>query len=224
MKTSNRLLLGMAAAIVIYVSLAFVELRLKGDYNRRTYNTDSVALPTYSHLVIKGLDQRVYIKAGESSKITTRTVRKNAFGAVNYELNGDTLVINDLGLESNDQGQFTIYSEGSLKSLTSIDSYYQLGDYRVDSLIIEQQGGQGSIHNLSGLDHLKLVVKWNGEFDAYETRTGSVNLYIDEGNVEFRSPINSLTGIMENDSYLSLYGVQNFDFRRDETSRLRIFE
>lgn len=224
MKTSNRLLLGLGAVIVIYFSLAFVELRLKGDYNRRTYNTDSVALPTFNHLVIKGLDQRVYIKPGDSPQITTRTVRKNAFEAVDYELKGDTLVINDLGLESNDQGQFTIYSPGKLKSLISVDSYYQLGDYRVDSLIIDQHGGRGSIHNIRGLDHLRLAIKWNGEFDVLDTDTESVELQIDDSNVEFRSPIKSLTGTMENDSYLSLHGVQNFDFKKDETSRLRIFE
>lgn len=224
MKTSNRLLFGLLAAIVIYFSLAFVELRLKGDYNHRTYNTDSVSLPTYSHLVIKGLDQRVYIKPGNSPKITTRTVRENAFGAVDYQMKGDTLVINDLGLERNDQGQFTIYSPGTLKSLTSVDSYYQLHDYRVDSLVIEQHGGQGSIQNLRGLNHLALTVKWNGEFDVFESRTESVDLYVDQGNVEFRSPINSLTGSMVNDGYLSLYGVQNFNFKKDETSRLRIFE
>ena len=224
MKTSNRLLLGTIAMLVFYVTVAFIELRIKGDYNRRTFNTDSVALPMYHHLVIEGLDQRVYIKPSESPMITTRTVRENPMAALDYALNGDTLIIHDLGLQSNDQGQFTIYSGAQLKSLTSVDSYFQLGEYEVDSLVIDQQGGRGSIYDMSGLDHLGLSVKRNAEFDVYNARAGSVNLIIDHGNVEFRSPIISLRGSMKHNSYLSLQGVQNFAFKKDDSSRLRIFE
>ncbi len=221
MKTSNRLLLGILTAIVVYFSVAFVELRVKGDYGRTTYNTDSVALPVFNHLVIKGLEQQVYIEKSDAPMITTRTIRENPMDELDYVLEGDTLIINSLGLRTDDQGKFTILTGSDIRSLRSVGSYYHLTGFDFDSLSVQQEGGRGGITNCDNLAHLNLSVKWQGEFDAWDLPLESVNLNMVEGNVELRSPINTLSGSMKDNSYLRLSDVLSFQFQKDASSNLK---
>ena len=69
MKTSNRLLLGMMAVIVFYVTAAFIELRIKGDYNRGGLAIESKSVPDFRHIVIDEVEAYVNIQFSDTSAI-----------------------------------------------------------------------------------------------------------------------------------------------------------
>ena len=214
----------MMSAIVLYFSMAFIELRIKGDYKHTDVVTDSAALPAFNHLVLKGLDQRIYLEFAANPGIETTARRENALSGLHYEIQGDTLVLDDLGLSADDQGAFTVHVTNSLRSIASVSSYYSIGNLRLDSLTIYQSGGRVWINQMSDMDQLVLKVADGAEFDTFEGSIKHLKLSIDDGNVELRSPVGVLTGSMENGAYLSVPSVSDFHFKKDDSSSMRMYQ
>ncbi len=223
MKTSNRLLLGLLLTIVAYVSAAFVELRVRGDNNSMAFNTESVAIPDFKYLVFENLEQRLYISTADQPMISARSHQTPKLDGINYEIQGDTLRIVSLGT-SDKHVDFTVHASGRFTALLSISSSFQLDDVSMDSLTIDQRAGRGVLTKSSRFKHLKLNVTEGGEFDTFQTSVLSVELDMNEGDVEFRSPIRKLRGSMINNSYLSAGGVQDLAFEKDQSSTFRHYD
>lgn len=217
-------MLGLLGVIVLYTSAAFVELRLKGDHNRRSTYTDSTSLPSYRHLVVKDLDQRVILNISDSPMIKSKAVRDNPLAALDYDLIGDTLIINDLGLRENDQGDFTIYALPELTSITSISSYLSMYRFDIDSLTINQSGGGMTIYNSRGLQYLDLTLIEGGTFDISDIPIEDVNVTVDEGEARLRSDIHTIRGNVKNRSSLTLNEVRDIQLSKDETSTIRMYQ
>lgn len=224
MKTSNRLLLGAIAVIVFYVTAAFIELRIKGDDFAKTTSTQTMDIPLFNHLVLRELDQRVNVKFSDAPSFGLMDAVPYSFEAINYEMRGDTLIVHDLGEANEGQRSFVIETGNNLQSLTSEKGSYTLRGFSLDSLQIQQRGGAGAISDCRKLNYLDLSVTRQGEFDVYDSQIEGLKLYMKSGNVELRSSVVSLSGSMVDRSYLSLSGAQNFQFQKDETSRLRMYD
>lgn len=224
MKTSNRILLGMMAAIVFYVTAAFVELRFKGDSHPKSHAVETAPIPAFSHLVINGMSQHVEINYTDSASFEWMSASGISIEAIDFEMKGDTLIMNGLITDENQHMFFAINTGPEFRSLNSLGSSYTIKDFDQDSLLINQQGGRGIVSDARNLAHLDLTVEDRGEFDIYDRSLESVNLHMVNSNVEMRSPVATLNGSMEQNSYLSLSGVQSFQFRKDASSRLKHYE
>ena len=77
---------------------------------------------------------------------------------------------------------------------------------------------------MSDMDQLVLKVADGAEFDTFEGSIKHLKLSIDDGNVELRSPVGVLTGSMENGAYLSVPSVSDFQFKKDDSSRMRMYQ
>ncbi|MDW3192137.1 MAG: hypothetical protein R8G66_07225 [Cytophagales bacterium] len=220
---SNRILLITAAVLVFYITAAFVELRLRGDYGHKETKTEKQVIPDFKHLSFEGIDQHVNIHHSDTASFELNAERAYSFEAIEYEMKGDTLVLIDLGSANDEQQSFVINTGPAFTSITSVESRYTIRDLRLDSLVINQRGGRGALSDCPRVGHLDLQATWDAEFDVFETPFESVNLEINQSNVELRSEVRSLTGQMSDRSYLSLHEVKNFQFQKDETSNLRMY-
>lgn len=223
MKTSNRILLITAAVLVFYITAAFVELRLRGDYGHRETRTEKQVIPDFNHLSFEGIDQHVNIHHSDTASFELNAERAYSFEDIKYEMKGDTLVLMDLGVNNNNQQSIVINTGPNLISITSVESRYTIRDLRIDSLVINQQGGRGAMSDCPRVGHLDLKATWDAEFDVFETPFESVNLEINQSSVELRSEVGSLSGQMSDRSYLSLHEVKNFRFQKDASSNLRMY-
>lgn len=223
MKTSNRILLITLAVLVFFITAAFVELRLRGNYGGRVQNTEKQVIPKFQHLAFEGIDQYINIHHSDTASFELISETEFSFEAIEYEMKGDTLVLIDLGRANDRQLSIVINTGPELKSISSVGSKYTIRDLRVDSLTINQRGGRGTISDCPEVGHLDLQTTWNAEFDVFETPIESVNLMVNQSNVELRSEIGSLSGFMENSSYLSLFEVQDFQFQKDASSNLKMY-
>lgn len=227
MKLSNKLLIGFFGGVLVYMLSAFTEVRLKGDDIRLTEENAKIeSLPLNNVRFIKLDDpgKRINISSSDNPRIEMRSKDGNVLSGLKYELNGDTLTINEFVLEEGVRIALTIYiSKDSFTGLYSNDATVYLSDLDIPTMAIIQYGGHMVFEDDVILERLLLQASANATFNMRDGEVDTVTLSMDDSNAVIRSRVGRLEGYMINDSDLFARSINDIEFKKDKSSSIRLF-
>ncbi len=226
MKSSNKVLIVFFGVILLYISAAFTEVRIrgvKGDLSDETAKVETIALDDLKYLVLSDLDSRVLLRSSDNPRLEIRSRTEGILSGLKYELNGDTLSLNEIEIEEGIRYNLTLYVPQSLIGISTNETSLHISDLKQSSLDLIQVGGRVVFNDNILLDKLNVKAQNDADLDAYNFEIDSVVLEIDESEVYMQSPVVSLKGEMKNDSNLVMGSVNDIQFNKDESSELRLF-
>ncbi|MEQ9405663.1 MAG: hypothetical protein RIM99_18885 [Cyclobacteriaceae bacterium] len=228
MKLSNKLLIGFFGGAMIYMLMAFAEVRLRGDDRRLTGNNakvESVPLANVRFINLNDLGKRINIESSYNPRIEMRSKDGDVLSGLKYELNGDTLTLTQLEVGEDVRISLTIYvpDNGSI-GLSSNNARVYMSKLDVSAIAIMQTGGRIVFEDDVRLQRLMLQVGEDARFDLYSGEIDSVTLNMNNSSATIRSRIGLLDGFMANDSDLMIGSISEITFKKDNSSSIRLFD
>lgn len=227
MKLSNRILIGFFGLIFIYMTAAFTEIRFRGDLNNIDESNgivESVNISGMRHLVIPDLGERITIKGSVTSRIEVRSISGDLFKNLKYRMNGDTLTLTDLQLAEDQHLNLSIYvSNKTFEGMTVNGATVVVEDLNQETLTVSQNSGWVRMNESNELGKLNINISQKADFNLFDANLDTLLVLIDNSEVMILSTIKRIEGSMSNDSYLQLRGANEIEFKKDESSRLRLF-
>ncbi len=226
MKLSNKVLIVFFGVILLYISAAFTEVRIRGvkrDLNSENAKVETIALDDLKYLILSDLDERVLLRSSDNPRLEIRSRSEGILSGLKYELSGDTLNLNEFVVGEGIRFNLTLHVPQSLIGINVSETSLNISDFKQSSLALIQSGGRVVINENVRLDKLSIIASDNADLDAYDFDIDSLVLEMDESEAYLQSSINSLQGEMKNRSNLTMNGVNDIVFNKDESSELRLF-
>ncbi|MEO9481918.1 MAG: hypothetical protein ABJG47_00640 [Ekhidna sp.] len=228
MKLSNKLLIGFFGGAMVYMLLAFTEVRLRGDDRRLTgenATVESQSLSGIRYIKLNDIGKRIYISSSDTSRIEMRSKDGNVLSGLRYKISGDTLTLNQLELDEDVRVSLTIFiSKSSFTGLHSNEARVYFSDLDLPIMAIIQSGGNIVFENNIYLDRLLLQASANASFRMHNGEIDTVTLNMDNSDATIRSRIGRLEGYMANKSDLFAGSVNDIEFKKDKSSSMRLID
>jgi len=204
--------------------VAFTEMRFKGDLNqldRSNSISETVDIPRVNYIKLPDLNQNITILGADTTKIDVRSVAGDVLHHLNYDIIGDTLVINSMELESKKAAHIYIYvSNSSFRGLSTSNSGVNIGNLQLETLDIHQDDGWIRMSDSNIIGRLNLTAQNYAYFSFLKGEIDTLNTTIHGSEVSIPQPMKLVKGSMSNGSYLHLQGTSEIQFKKDKGSRL----
>lgn len=225
MNISNKILLGFFGTAFVYMTAVFVEIRLTGEDEDLT--DDNVMIETapmsdVNYVIVADLGRRLYIKSSDEPRLEIRSRSGDFLSKLTYEIKDDTLVISELKFEEEVHFDMTLFLPNKFSGIETKDAFIHLSQIDLSSLSINQVGGRIILNGDIKLGKLNIVGSQSAEFDVFDSDIDTVALDIDDSNVELRAYVGRIEGSMKNDSYLYVENTDDINFKKDESSHIRL--
>lgn len=227
MKLSNKILMGFFGFAFIYLTAVFAEVRLRGTPNIIN-DTNSIAetvdIADVAYLVLHDLDENIAVIGSDHSRLEVRSISGDLLKEMKYNISGDTLTLSEFKSEGRKIVRISVFvPKASLKGITVNAATASVKGLEQELLDISQHTGQiWMADNKIGTVRLKASGK--SLVDISATTLDTLWAKIDNSQVSVSSPVGSLQGSMENNSFLSMRLINEIRFKKDETSRLNFYE
>jgi hypothetical protein len=227
MKLSNKILLGFFGLIFLYLTAAFVEIRLSGApnvVNDKNSIAETVDIPGIAYLIINNLDRDIKVIGSDRPRLEVRSLSGDILKELKYRVSGDTLTLS--GLQSEDTRTIRIslfVPETGLKGIAVNSSVATLEGLKQELLYISQNSGQIFIAD-NGIGHVHLEVSGRGHLNITATPLDTLSAKIDNSEVLISSPVGVLNGSMENNAFLRMSRVDEIQLKKDESSSLNVHQ
>jgi len=228
MKLSNKVLIGFFGFIFIYMIAAFTEIRFRGEarnFDKLNGIAESVGISGIRHLVLPDIGKRITIRGSDTSRIELRSISGSLLQKLKYNMINDTLTLTDLQLAEEDRHlNLTIYvSNRDFEGMTVNGAHVVIENLNQETLTISQTSGRISMYKNSFLRKLNINASQKAKFNLRGVNLDTLSVLLDNSNVDIFSPIKRIEGSMNNNSYLVLRGADEIDFKKDITSKLRMY-
>ncbi len=226
MKASNKVLIVFFGVILLYISAAFTEVRIRGvkeGLNSENAKVETRALDDLKYLKLSDLDSRVLIRSSDDPRIEIRSRSEGLLSNLKYTLEGDTLNISEFEVADNINYVLTLHVPKSLTGINVYETSVHISQLDQASLSLIQSGGRVVFDENVTLDKLSISTQEDADLDAYDFEVDTLILDIDDSDIYIQSPINRLQGSMKNRSNLVMGSVNDIQFNKDESSELRLF-
>ncbi len=224
MKLSDKILLGFFGSIFLYMTMAFIEVRVRGDYNRISLDNakaEEVKINGPVYIVSSGLGKRISLKSDKNSRIEVLSLSGDLLEDLDYIEKGDSLILNSFDIPNDANCRLNIYVDGDrLKFVSADESNITFSDLKFDSLKIELTGGRIGLDDGFEARYMAIIAKQEAQLYANDVSLFDVNLDVDDSEVQLRSSINLLKGSIVNGSRLIVKSVNQFDLKKDDSSKL----
>lgn len=224
MKLSNKILIGFFGGTLVYMIMAFTEVRLKGDYNRLDGSNAKIEtreLAGLQRVVLNNLNKRVNIRASDSPHLELRSFVGDQLPKLEYTFQDGILTINRSNFSGDEHIDLYIYvSEAVFTQLEVVESRVNISNLKQPVLNIHQTGGHVALQGRTMLGRLNITATEDAELDLYDKEVDTVYLKLDNSNVELQTSVKRLEALLSNNSRLSSIGANDIVLKRDEDSRL----
>jgi hypothetical protein len=227
MKLSNKILIGFFGFAFIYLTAVFAEVRLRGTPNIIN-NTNSVSetadISGVSYLVIQNLDQDIAVSGSDQPRLEVRSISGDLLKSLKYNISGDTLTLSEFKSEEMGTVRISVFvPEAGLKGITVNDSRANVKGLEQELLYISQNAGRIFMSD-NRIDRVQLEVSSKSYLHITATFLDTLSAKIDNSEVIISSPVNVLKGSMENNSSLQMNRIDEIQFKKDESSRLNLYQ
>jgi hypothetical protein len=229
MKLSNKILLGFFAFIFMYLTAAFIEVRVSGTPNT-IYDHNSIAetvdLSGITCLIVNdlnGLDKNLNVISSDRSRLEVRSLSGDLLKKLNYKISGDTLTLSEVQPEyAKNFRVFVFVSKSSLKKISVKSSSVHIEGLEQEFLHISQNAGRIWMSN-ANISKMQLDLSNRSYMEIYGTTLDTLSAQIEESQAYISSPVGVAQGSMKNNSILHLKGLREIQFKKDEGSRLNLY-
>jgi hypothetical protein len=227
MKLSNKILIGFFAFIFLYLTAVFAEIRLRGtpnfidDANSRT---ETVDIPGVGYLVVNDLQVDIHVIGSGQPRLEVRSVSGDMLKGLTHKVSGDTLMLSKM--DSKDQRPIRVLvfvPQSGFKGLRVNNAVAFVSSLHQELLTISQHAGRVTVSD-SKIRNVNLEASHRSQLDISTTDLDTVSLTIDASQVFLSSPLSLLKGSMRNNSFVRVANIEEIQFRKDESSRLNMYQ
>ncbi len=226
MKLSDKVLIGFFGFILLYMLVAFTEIRLKGDLNRfdeSSAKTESLDINTVSYLVLPDVKQRIIVNTSDDPRIELRSTSGDVFSKLKYEITGDTLVLQRFELEEHERVRIVIHMpENSLKGIKVNGAGVVVRNLNQPALSIQQSAGTVRLEGNNSLRNVNIIASEKANFEAAGFDIDQLSVQMDNSVIKVWAPVERLEGAMTNNSRLVIKSPNDIQLKRDKSSTLKL--
>jgi hypothetical protein len=225
MKLSNKILIGFFGFVFLYLSAAFVEVRLTGSPNvvdDKNSIAETVDLSGITYVVLKDLDKNVKVIGSDRSQLEVRSLAGDFLKKLQYKVSGDTLTLS--GLQSQDIRTVTIsvfVPNTTLKGITVNSAVARIEGFQQEFLHISQNSGSIWMTD-SRISKIEMDLN-HAYLDISGTNLDTVSVRAERSTVNISSPVGILQGSIKNGAFLHLYNLEEIQLKKDESSKLSLY-
>ncbi len=225
MKLSNKILIGIFAFIFIYMTVAFTEIRLKGDKNGRNFSdaqVESIDIENIAFLVIPDVNRHVNVSSSKDPRIEVRSVSGDLLSRLKYKISGDTLELQEFDSKE-EPAIINIYGPSHmLRGLLINGAGVTVYGLDQNELSITQYAGTVRFEDDNKLKRLNLEAFNEADVNARGFELEELSIQADRSYINFWLPVSRLSGSIANESRLTIQSPYDIQFKKDESSRLQI--
>lgn len=222
MKQSNKIFFGLVGLIFIYMTAAFIEVRLSGesrDLDEGDVKIENIRLDNITSLDISGVGRSVRIGSSAEPQIEIKSRTGDLADSLRYTIQGEKLELTGFDVANNTNYELTVYlPSNSPKSFTFKQSLIIMNDVNIPYASITQEGGRLLMQENVSIDSINLVARQDAILNAWGLEVESISFDMDSSDVNIRSQVKRLGGKLNNKSRLVLSGPGDINIQKDETS------
>jgi len=236
MKFSNRLLIGFVGFVLIYMIVAFTELRLKGDNeNLLSENTISETMPlgNYKYLIISDLNRMISVRSSRTPGVEIKSMKGGLLSSLKYRIAGDTLALTGLEAEGIRYEVCIFVPETGFNQIEIQNTNITLENLNLSEITVRQINANVSLAPDVDISKIFIKASENSNFTTREAQidTISVNLQSSYAYLYFREALKAdnkqvyrIEGSLTNSSRLIMYGSGEIYIKKDATSSISWIE
>ena len=227
MKLSNKILIAFFGFAFIYLTAVFAEVRLRGTHNIIN-DTNSIAetvdISGVAYLVLQDLNKDVHVIGSDNPRLEVRSFSGDLLQRLKYKISGDTLTLWELQSQARETVMISIFvPKSSLKGIAVNAAEAIVKGLEQELLYISQNAGRISMSDNS-IDNIHMETSGKSYSRISATEIDTLSAKIDNSEVSISSPVGLLQGSMKNNSSLNLSDINQIQFKKDETSRLTMYQ
>jgi hypothetical protein len=227
MKLSNKILLAFFGFIFLYLTAAFVEVRVSGTpniINDKNSIAETVDISGVTYLIINDVLKDVKVIGSDRSQLEVRSFSGDVLKKLKYTISGDTLTLS--GFESDDSRRVQIsiaVPNARLKRISVKSSILLIESLQQNYLQISANDGRILMVDNS-LVKLDLEMSNKSQLDVSKTNFDTLAVEIKQSQAFISSPGRFLQGSLRNNSILHLNDIEEIQLKKDESSRLTLYQ
>jgi hypothetical protein len=227
MKLSNKILIGFFGFAFIYLTAVFAEIRLAGTPNIID-DTNSIAetadISGVAYIVLQDLDKDVNVIGSDQPRLEVRSFSGDLLQKMKYKISGDTLTLSELQSKDRKTVKISVFvPKGSLKGMTVNAAVAIVKGLDQEFLYISQNAGRIRISD-NRIAKIHIEASGRSYLDISATHLDTLSATIEESQVHISSSVKFLQGSMKNNSAFSASDVDEIQFKKDESSRLNLYQ
>ena len=228
MKLSNKILCGFFGFIFIYLTAVFTEIRLTGTPNFIDDNNsidETVNIPGFAYVVLQDIDKNINIIASESPQLEVRSLSGDLLKKFKYHVSNDTLTLSGLLSEKVPAVKITLFvPKTGFKGMTVNKSEVSVNGLRQDHLHISQNAGRIWMSDCK-IGKIQMNASSQSSLDISSTSLDTLSAELQGSEVQLSSsPLKLLEGSMKQKSSLRGDDIDEIQFKKDESSRLNLYQ
>ena len=226
MKLSNKILLGFFGFIFLYLTAAFAELRMTGIpniINDKNSTAETVNISGVTHLIANGVDKQINVIGSDRAELEVRSLSGDFLKKLKYKFSGDTLTLSGLQSEETKTIKISVFvPKARLKEITPNSSSADVRGLQPAHLKISQTSASIWLND-SRIAKIEMDLN-HSYLHISGTNVDTLSAKIERSQVNIYSPVGLVQGTMKNDSFLRLINIGEIQLKKDESSRLNMFQ
>jgi hypothetical protein len=226
MKLSHKILIGFFGSAFLYLSAAFVEVRMTGTpnvINDKNSIAETVDLAGVSFVIVNNLEGNIKVIGSDRAELEVRSFAGDALKKMKYTVSGDTLTLS--GLESAEMGKVRIsvfIPSTGLRGITVMSSVVAVQGLDQNHLQLSQDAGRIWMSE-SEISSLDMDLSNSSFLDINSSTLDTLSATIAHSEVHISSPVGLVQGSMNDASSMRLTDIREIKLKKDESSNLNMY-
>lgn len=227
MKLSNKVLFAFFGAAFLYLTAVFAEVRLTGVPNVID-DSNSIAetadISGVSYLVLEDLDYNVSVIGSDRAQLEVRSMSGDLLNKLKHHVFNDTLTLSDFQSEGQRAVKISVFvPKAGLKGITVNSAEATVEGLQAELFYISQDGGRIRMSD-NGIGNIHVEASAGSYLKISSTDVDTLSARIDNSEVSISSPVGIMQGSMKNKSFLHMIDVDEIQLKKDDTSRLHLYQ
>lgn len=225
MKTSNKILLGLLTTIFLFITAAFIDIRVFGVHRSERNiikKTHTIDLGNYKYLKTKNINS-LEIRPSANNHVNFIAYNDTVEFAIDYRIENDTLfLISKKSLQF--YTHYSLYTQSEIKSILALDSKIELKGLKQDEIFMMIDGGEanswGSDSLMTSIFKKLSVIQVNSRTNFRNIKVDTLEIGLVNSRANFDNDILWLNADIKDQSNLELRNVIEAKFQKDKKSRI----
>ncbi|HYC85125.1 MAG TPA: hypothetical protein VEB86_07875 [Chryseosolibacter sp.] len=229
MKLSNKILIGFFGFIFLYLTAAFAELRLTGSpsvIDETNSIEETVDLPAFAVLIVGGFTADVKVIPSDRPRLQIRSFTGDLLKSFNYQLSGDTLTLSGFQPEDVPPAKISLslfVPETGFRGISVNSSVVIVEGLEQETLLISQNAGRIWMSD-TRINNIQIEASNGSYLDIAGTHLDTLSANVEQSQVLINSSVGLVRGSITNGTYLRLNQIREIHLKKDESSKLTLYQ